>query len=523
MNPTESEIYAALRLDFYSFVHRCFLQLNPHAEFFGNWHIEVMANKLEACRLGKIRRLIINVPPRHLKSLCASIALPAWTLGHDPAASVLCVSYAQDLADKLARDCRSVMSSGWYRKTFTTRLSAQKQSVQEFVTVKQGYRMATSVGGVLTGRGADLIIIDDPLKPEEAFSQTQRQAVNEWYSNTLYSRLNDKQRGCIVLIMQRLHEDDLVGHLLEQEQWEVVSLPAIAEQDEKHLVETPYGKSLFTRKAGELLHPERESRTTLEQIRRTLGEYNFAGQYQQMPAPAGGGMIKAEWFMTYTPSELPETFDQIVQSWDTANKVTELSDFSVCTTWGVRERRVHLLHVFRKRLNYPDLKRAVLEQAKAHQATVVLIEDRASGTQLIQDLVAEGVSVQGCTPEHDKVMRLHAQSAAVENGFVFIPTDAPWLPEYLHELTIFPNAKHDDQTDSTSQFLAWVNLTMAEPGILGYYRLETASMHYAEGDSLETAAARAGTSPKRLDAWLQRRKQNPLLERYQRKLNALRG
>lgn len=141
--------------------------------------------------MGKIRRLIINVPPRHLKSLCASIALPAWFLGHDPAAQILCISYAQDLAEKLARDCRSVMSSEWYRKTFATRLSAQKQSVQEFVTLKQGNRMATSVGGVLTGRGADLIIIDDPLKPEEALSQAQRRAVNDWYSNTLYSRLND--------------------------------------------------------------------------------------------------------------------------------------------------------------------------------------------------------------------------------------------------------------------------------------------------------------------------------------------
>jgi hypothetical protein len=243
MKPVMSEVYAALRLDFHSFVHRCFLQLNPHAEFFGNWHIEVMAAKLEACRQSKIRRLIITVPPRHLKSLCASIALPAWFLRHDPAAQILCVSYAQDLADKLARDCRSVMSSIWYKKTFATRLSAHKQSVQEFVTLKQGYRMATSVGGVLTGRGADLIIIDDPLKPDEALSQTQRRGVNDWYSNTLYSRLNDKQRGCIILIMQRLHEDDLVGHVRGQEPWEVVSFPAIAEQDEEHLIETPYGTS----------------------------------------------------------------------------------------------------------------------------------------------------------------------------------------------------------------------------------------------------------------------------------------
>ena len=518
MKPAMSEVYAALRLDFYSFVHRCFLQLNPHAEFFGNWHIEVMAAKLEACRQGKIRRLIITVPPRHLKSLCASIALPAWFLGHDPASQILCVSYAQDLADKLARDCRSVMSSAWYRKTFATRLSAHKQSVQEFVTLKQGYRMATSVGGVLTGRGADLIIIDDPLKPDEALSQTQRRGVNDWYSNTLYSRLNDKQRGCIILIMQRLHEDDLVGHVLGQEPWEVVSFPAIAEQDEEHLIETPYGTSRFTRRAGDVLHPERESRATLGQIRLTLGEYNFAGQYQQAPAPAGGGMIKAEWFKTYAPNELPAAFDQIVQSWDTANKVTELSDFSVCTTWGVRERRFYLLHVFRKRLNYPDLKRAVVEQAQAHRATVVLIEDRASGTQLIQELGAQGLSVKGCAPEHDKVMRLHAQSAAIENGFVFIPKEASWLAEYVHELITFPNAKHDDLTDSTSQFLAWVNLTGAEPSGLRYYRMLAGEKLYREGVPLADAAARVGTTPEKLNEWLENRKK---FENYLRARNAL--
>lgn len=171
-----------------------------------NWHIEVLAAELEVALQGKIRRLIINIPPRHLKSLCASIALPAWALGFNSAMQLMCVSYAQDLSDKLARDSRSIMMSDWYKKTFRTRLSPQKQSVQEFVTTNHGYRLATSVGGVLTGRGADMIIIDDPLKPDEALSESPRKAVNDWYDNTLYSRLNDKQQGCIILIMQRLHE-----------------------------------------------------------------------------------------------------------------------------------------------------------------------------------------------------------------------------------------------------------------------------------------------------------------------------
>src|SRR5205807_59885 len=217
--------------------------------------IEVIAAKLAAVREGKIRRLIINLPPRHLKSLMASIAFPAWCLGHDPSAQILSVSYAQDLADKLARDCRSIMMSPWYRRIFPTRLAPHRQAVQEFITTRQGYRLATSTGGVLTGRGADIILIDDPLKPEEALSDAQRKAANEWYDHTLYSRLNDKRHGAIVIIMQRLHEDDLVGHVLAQEGWEVLSFPAIAEADEVHRIETIWGEQCFRRRQGQALHP----------------------------------------------------------------------------------------------------------------------------------------------------------------------------------------------------------------------------------------------------------------------------
>src|SRR5229473_1006683 len=212
------EYDAILRSDLDYFAELCFRELNPQAAFAMNWHIEVIAAKLAAVREGKIRRLIINLPPRHLKSLLASIAFPAWCLGHDPSAQILCVSYAQDLADKLARDCRGIMMSPWYRRIFRTRLAAHRQAVQEFLTTRQGYRLATSNGGVLTGRGADIILIDDPLKPEEALSDARRQATNEWYDHTLYSRQNDKRHGAIVVIMQRLHEDDLVGHVLGQEE-----------------------------------------------------------------------------------------------------------------------------------------------------------------------------------------------------------------------------------------------------------------------------------------------------------------
>jgi hypothetical protein len=333
---------------------RCFQHLYPKTKFIPGWYLQVVAATLEACSRGEVNRQIINIPPRYGKSTAASIAFVAWHLGHHPEAQIICVSYAQDFAEKLARDCMSVMSSDWYKEIFPTRLSSERRSAQEFVTTRHGFRLATSVGGVLTGRGADLIIIDDALKPNEALSDSIRKSVNEWFDNSLYSRLNDKERSCIVIIMQRVHQDDLVGHVLGQEEWNLLKLQAIAEQDEVFEIETPLGRRTFRRPAGDLLHPEREPREVIDRIRQTLGEYNFAGQYQQEPAPAGGGLVKAEWLKTYTDANLPERFEQVVQSWDTANKPTELADYSVCTTWGVKDKRFYLLHVLRRKVNYPS-------------------------------------------------------------------------------------------------------------------------------------------------------------------------
>jgi predicted phage terminase large subunit-like protein len=321
--------------------------------------------------------------------------------------------------------------------------------------------MSTSVSGVLTGRGADLIILDDPLKPEEALSETRRTGVNDWYSNTLLSRLNSKQNGVIIIVMQRLHQDDLVGHVLGQEHWEVLSFPAIAEEDETHIIDSPYGRRFFHPKAGDALQPDREPKLVLENLRKTIGEYGFSSQYQQRPMPLGGAIIKTQWLTYYEADKLPERFTFVLQSWDTANKSGDLNDFSVCTTWGVYDGFYYLPNVFRKRLNYPDLKRAVQEQARQQYAYMrsvdkILIEDKASGTQLIQDLYAEGVfNIEPYQPPPgtDKLLRLYAQSAEFENGRVLLPRSAPWLDEYKRELTAFPGSKFDDQVDSTSQAL----------------------------------------------------------------------
>jgi predicted phage terminase large subunit-like protein len=456
---SRAECRAILRSDFYVFMLNCFTDLNAGAVYLSSWHIEVMAAKLQSVRDGRVKRLIINIPPRHLKSLAASIALPAWLLGHNPALAIINVSYGQELSDKFAGDCRTTMTSAWYKSLFATRLVSSRASLQELQTTRGGFRLATSVGGVLTGRGADLILIDDPVKPSDAMSESRRTAANEWFDGTLYSRLNDKTKGALVIIMQRLHEDDFVGHVLKREGWEVLSFPAIAEADEVHVIETPFGKREFRRLAGEALHPERESLETLAHIRATIGEYNFAGKYQQRPAPAGGGMVKEAWLRLYRPDQRPETFDQIIQSWDTANKPTELADYSMCTTWGLKGPNFYLLNVFRKKIDFPDLKRAVREQNDLFKPTAILIEDKASGTQLIQDLLESGLSrVTPCKSDGDKVMRLHAQTATIENGFVHLPETAHWLADYLHELILFPAGRYDDQVDSTARALAWTKI-----------------------------------------------------------------
>lgn len=300
---TEHEYRVLLGADFSSFVERCFAELHPAVEFQPSPYLEVIASRLEDCRQGRIRRLVINVPPRHTKSILTSVALPAWLLGHDPGLGIICASYGQDLADGFARQCRAVMASDWYQAVFATRLA--RNAVGDFATTRKGYRFATSVGGVLTGRGADVIILDDPMKPDEALSDVRRNSVNEWFDNSLLSRLNSQAAGVIILVMQRLHVDDLVGHVLEKGGWDVLSLPAIAEDDEVIRYDTLIGPRMFRRRAGESLHPARFSVAGLQALRGSIGPYNFAAQYQQNPVPIEGNLVKRSWIRRYAPVTAP--------------------------------------------------------------------------------------------------------------------------------------------------------------------------------------------------------------------------
>ncbi len=455
------EYRAVMRNDFMTFIERSFYELNPQANFMAGQYIELVAANLEKCRTGKTKRLILNLPPRTLKSHAASVAFPAWLLGHDPSKQIICASYGQDLADKHARDCRTLMSSPFYRGLFPrTVLSREKLSVDDFMTTAQGVRMSTSVNGVLTGRGADIIILDDILKPDDALSETRRRAANDWYFNTLLSRLNSKENGIIVIVMQRLHEEDLVGEVIEREKWDVLSLPAIAQNDEYYPFEGPLQNGVFTRRAGDALHPERDSAATYNAIRETVGEYNFQSQYQQNPMPLEGGFIKRDWLQFYAAEEQPKSFRMVIQSWDTANKAGELNDFSVCTTWGIHGGKFYLLHVYRKRLTFPALKRAAKELYEQFRPRKVAIEDKVSGTPLIQELKADGligIEAYQLPPGSDKSMRTVGQSIKFESGKVLIPVAAPWLNDYLNELLSFPGGKFDDQVDSTIQALDFMS------------------------------------------------------------------
>ncbi len=456
MNDHATLVRALLRQNLVSFIQKVFYTVSPCRSYHNNWHINAMAWHLEECLRGHIKRLIITVPPRHLKSICASVAFPAWALGHDPSLRIIAASYSAELAGRHALDCRAVMESNWYRRVFPkTRIHPDKNTELEFMTTSRGFRLATSVGGTLTGRGGNLILVDDPMKPAEAMSDVKRETVRQWFDGTLYPRLDNKAEDKIILIMQRLHVDDLVGHVLEQEPWVHVNLPAIAETQQRVQI----GPNQFIERAlGDLLHPEREPRATLGHIKTTLGTYNFSAQYQQCPVPLGGALIKWAWFGTYPELPAKGPNDQIIQSWDTASKAEEINDFSVCSTWLEHDNCYYLMDVHRSHLEYPDLKRRVVQEAQRHHADVVLIEDKASGTHLIQDLGRDGVVRPiAILPDGDKVTRMWAQNAKIEAGDVLLPERAPWLQDFQTEILQFPRGRHDDQVDSLSQFLSWVS------------------------------------------------------------------
>ena len=443
---------AILRRDFQMFLRRCLMTLNPGAPYVPNWHIDAIIHRLEQVRRGEIKRLIINLPPRSLKSILVSVAFPAFLLGHEPWHRIFAISYGGDLSSKHANDFRSIVEAPWYRRAFRN-IRIARSLENEVHTSARGYRISTSVFGTLTGLGGDMFIIDDPQKPVDAQSEIQRNRLNNWFSNTLMSRLDRKEDGVIIVVMQRVHLGDLSGYLMETGDWTVLNLSAIAEHDE----EIEIGVRRFHhRRAGEALHPELESLASLETLRRQLGSDVFAAQYQQTPVPPGGAMIRREWLHYYDVLPAENYRIKIIQSWDTAAKDGAQNDWSVCTTWMIANDYYYLLDVTRGRYEYPRLKATAIALAKRYRPQYVLIEDASTGTALQQELrsALSGSIVRLVPVERDKIGRLYVNQAKFEGGLVLFPRGAHFLAELEAELLTFPHGKTDDQVDSISQALS---------------------------------------------------------------------
>ncbi|MGB7407666.1 MAG: phage terminase large subunit, partial [Pontixanthobacter sp.] len=445
---------ALLRNDFLAFVHKVFVTLNPGKRLEVGWYLEAMSYYLGVVSFARqpdMDRLIINLPPRMLKSTMVSVALPAFLLGRDPRTRIIVVTYSQELSDFFGSQTLRIMQEDWYKRVFpSTRLSPRKKAAGEFQTTRGGYRLATSTGATLTGRGGDYIVVDDPLKADDAWSDTKRQKSVEWVKSTLFSRLDDKRVGSIILTQQRLHEEDLSGYLIKQGGWLNLQLPAIAETNER-IAQGP-NRPMYVRRAGEALDPLREPIPLLQQIKRDLGTAVFSAQYQQSPTPADGEVIKLSWFKRY--DQIPSGCE-VIMSVDTASKVGQHNDFSVFSIWYYLDGQYYLSWIWRKKVIYPELKRKLIDIANVVGPHMIIIEDKVAGMGLIQDLRQEATElpVVSYLPIGDKITRMSRHSARIESGKLSIPREAEWLYDFELEVRQFPNGKHDDIIDSMSQML----------------------------------------------------------------------
>ncbi|WP_265038388.1 phage terminase large subunit [Wolbachia endosymbiont (group A) of Hylaeus communis] len=486
-------------MNFLKFIELCFQTVVPGCEYNDYQYIKVIADRLEAANAGEVRRIIFNMPPRSMKSICMSVAWPAWILGNQPTARIIVASYSKLLSEKHSLDTRCIMQSDWYKKLFPeVELSKDQNTKYKFQTVQRGFRIATSVGGTLTGEGGDFIIVDDPLNPAQALSETFRKRATNWFDQTLVTRLNDRKKGVIVLVMHRLHLEDLTGHLLSKPKniWHHICLPMISENKEviysinNHtgVIPTPPpvipvprhwdpenstakdwipassagmtlpARVLYSREENELLYPLEGGREEVEMIKVELGSYAFAAQYQQTPLPLSSGIIKQEWLKRY--KNFPDNLSHVTQSWNTAVSTNDSSDFNVCTTWAKIDNKFYLLDVYRAKLEYPKLKEQVLSLAARWTPHAILIEAKTSGQQLTQELKANSdLPIIEIIPHNDKLTRFYQIVPVIESGRVFLPQQAIWLNDFEYEILMFPEARYDDQVDSTVQYLQWTRKT----------------------------------------------------------------
>ena len=423
LSPREAAIAAAIlasRIDLLAFVRL------TKQDYVIAPHHELIAKNLMAVARGDIKRLMLFLPPRHGKSQLSSRHFPAWYLGKFPNKQIILASYSGDLAKAFGRDVRNLVADPLYTEIFPgTQLQADSKSVGLWHTQAGGIFLSAGFGGAVTGFGADLLLIDDPFKdPEEAQSKVIKDKRWEQYKQALYTRL--MPGGAIIMTLTRWAEDDVAGRAEELaketgEDWTIVKIPAIA------MEEDPLG-----RQPGEALWPDRYPLHTLETIKTTLGATAWNALYQQEPMTETGNIIKKDWWQYYTI--VPDS-KEVFQSWDTAFKTGQDNDPSVCITCMVHKGHFYLIDVFRARLEFPDLERAMLSMANKHRPQAILVEDKASGQSIAQVLRrTTKLPIIPVRVDVDKVARVRSVTPLIEGGRILLPEYASWVPEYVDEL-----------------------------------------------------------------------------------------
>ena len=444
--------HAMLRNDFKSFLRYAFDSMQPGSEFVNGWYLDVLTDYLQAAAEGSIRRLIINLPPRCLKSFCASVAWPAWIMGNNPSAKIIAASHVGSLSVSHSIGTRDIMKCDWYQKVFDgTKFAGDQNTKERFSTTMYGMRLAASVGGSLLGEGGDFLILDDPHNPMDVHSKKARDDMIRWFESVFMTRINNRNKGVVVVVMHRLHTEDLTGYLLakQPDTWTVLSLPAIATED---ISIVSINNKIYRRQKGDSLHPALLSESVVEEIKQEVGSYAFGAHYQQCPVVYDNGLLSRDRLFYYYG--VPSGNMAILQSWDTAVGCGDSGDYSVCSTWGRVDDKFYLLDVFRCRLTYPELKKHVCIMFSRWNAEIVLVEDQSSGQQIIQELQAE-LPLVAFRSRLSKIDRFMSVLGVIEDGRVFLPSSAPWLECFVDELLSFPNGKYDDQVDTLVQLLQW--------------------------------------------------------------------
>jgi predicted phage terminase large subunit-like protein len=453
------------RADFWCFVELMFPVLHAGSKIIFSPYLELIASSLQRVEQGKYKRVLINLPPRHMKSVITSVLYPAWRLGREPADKFICISYSDDLAHDLSNSTRLVMRSPLYKKLFPA-TQLQKSSEDHIRTTKGGYRYATSVGSTITGFGADEIIIDDPLQPEDASSETKTQAYRSWLGSSVLTRFNDQTRGVLILVMHRLAPNDPSAHF-EPTADLVLRLPLIAEVDEKAY--SFNGRKIYSRKAGELLNPAQLDLPAIDRLRRMLPSHVFSSQYQQRPTLGGSGMYSVDKWPRYD-AEKPPKFELAIHSWDVGATVS--GNASVCTVWGLcknaqEKDAIYLLNIIRLRIELPELLAAIKTANQRDRPALIVIDERGVGLGTFQFLhrdgfrhvvgstatsdVLEREGQLGVRPSASKIDRFGKTIHMIADGRVLIPKRAPWLERFLAEVAGFPNLVDKDQVDSMTQ------------------------------------------------------------------------